>query len=165
MGGRSAIEVLTGRSPDNAVKLAMWSGTRLKDAQRGDIDMALVDKHCERLEESLANLHEHVRDTETARRRARALRETNASPMRFSIGDYVLLPSKDNMANPLRHSKVMFQWQGPYDVVTPVSEVEYVVRLLGDKTESNVHWRRMRRLAGPGLAVNKELMESAQDDK
>ena len=30
--------------------------------------------------------------------------------------------------------------------------------------ESNVHWRKMRRLADPGLAVTKELVESAQHD-
>ena len=46
-----------------------------------------------------------------------------------------------------------------------MSEVEHVVRLLGDDKESNVHWRRMRRLAGPGIAITKELVESAQHDK
>ena len=60
LGGRSALEVLTGRRPDNAIRLAMWSGTRLKDAKRGDVEMKLVDKYCDRLEESLANMHEQV---------------------------------------------------------------------------------------------------------
>ena len=46
-----------------------------------------------------------------------------------------------------------------------MSEVEYVVRLLGEDKEANVHWRRMRRLAGPGIAITKELVESAQHDK
>ena len=62
----------------------------------------------------------------------------------------------------------MCHWQGPYQVVAPVSEVEYVVRLLGadnDAADANVHWRRMRRLAGPGLAITKELEEAAQHDK
>ena len=68
------------------------------------------------------------------------------------------------MANPVRHSKAMCRWQGPYEVVRAVNEVEHVVRLLGDVRESNVHWRKMRRLAGPGLAVTKELEESAQHD-
>ena len=85
----------------------MWSGTRLKDAKRGDVDMKLVDKYCARLEESLANMHEQVRDVETARRRTKALRESKASPMRFNVGDLVMIPSEDNMANPLRHSKPM----------------------------------------------------------
>ena len=76
-----------------------------------------------------------------------------------------MLPAEDNMVNPIRHSKVMCRWQGPYEVVRSVSEVEYVVRLLGDERESRVHWRRMRRLAGPGIAITKELKESAQHDK
>ena len=46
------------------------------------------------------------------------------------------------------------------------SEVEHVVRLLGDGDRgSRVHWRRMRRLAGPGVRVTKELVEGAQHDK
>ena len=69
------------------------------------------------------------------------------------------------MANPLRHSKVMCKWQGPYEVVRSNSEVEHVVRLLGDDRESCVHWRRMRRLAGPGVHITKELVEGAQHDK
>ena len=102
------------------------------------------------------------------KRQARALRESTASPMRFNTGDLVLLPAAGNMANPLRHSKVMCHWQGPYQVVAPVSEVEYVVRLLGadnDAADANVYWRRMRHLAGPGLAITKELEEAAQHDK
>ena len=68
------------------------------------------------------------------------------------------------MANPMRHSKGMCRWQGPYEVVRPVSEVEYVVRLLGDAKEANVYWQKMRRLAGPRLTQTKELIESAQHD-
>ena len=49
-------------------------------------------------------------------------------------------------------------------MVRAVNEVEYILRLLGDVRESNVHWRKMRRLTVPGLAVTKELVESAQHD-
>ena len=63
--------------------------------------------------------------------------------MRFSVGDLVVVPAESNMVNPVRHSKVMCRWQGPYEVVRAVSEVEYVIRLLGDVWESNVHWRKM----------------------
>ena len=164
LGDKSAIEVLTGRQPDNAVKCAVWAGTRLKNARRGDISLELVTKHCERLEASLAVLHEHVRNEETQCRRKQALCESRGSPMRFSVGDLVMVSAEKNMANPIRHSKVMCRWQGPYEVVRAVNEVSYVVRLLGDARESVVHWRKMRRLAGPGLAVTKELVEGAQHD-
>ena len=165
LGGRSALEVMTGRKPDNAVRMALWTGVRLKDAQRGDIDMAVVDKYCERLERSLANLHEQVRDEGERRRRNQAMLTARAPAMRFNVGDLVMVPAENNMANPIRHSKVMCRWQGPYEVVWSVSEVEYVVRLLGDEREACVHWRRMRRLAGPGIAITKELKDSAQHDK
>ena len=59
--------------------------------------------------------------------------------MRFSVGDLVMVPAEKNMANPIRHSKVMCRWQGPYEVVLAVNEVSYVVRLLGDARESVTH--------------------------
>lgn len=165
LGGRSAIEVMTGRQPDNAVRMALWTGVRLKDARRGDIDMAMVDKYCERLEKSLANLHEQVRDEGERRRRRQAMMTARAPAMRFNVGDLVVIPAEDNMANPFRHSKLMCRWQGPYEVVRPVSEVEYIVQLLGEDRMSHVHWKRMRRLAGPGLSVTNELRELALHDK
>ena len=59
--------------------------------------------------------------------------------MCFSVGDLVMVTAEQNMVNPIRHSKVMCRWQGPYEVVRSVNAVEYVVRLLGDVRESNVH--------------------------
>ena len=88
-----------------------------------------------------------------------------APAMRFNVGDLVVIPAEDNMANPFRHSKLMCRWQGPYEVVRPVSEVEYIVQLLGEDRMSHVHWKRMRRLAGPGLSVTNELRELALHDK
>ena len=46
-----------------------------------------------------------------------------------------------------------------------MSEVDHVVRILGEDKESSVHWRLMCRLAGPGIIITKELTESAQHDK
>ena len=44
--------------------------------------------------------------------------------------------------------------------------MKYVVRLLDDTKESNLHWHHIHRLAGPGVTTtNKELVESAQHDK
>ena len=37
--------------------------------------------------------------------------------------------------------------------------------MLGEDRMSHVHWRRMRRLVGPGLSVTNELRELAQHDK
>ena len=35
-GGCSAIEVMTDRHPDSAVKMTVWSGTHMKDTVRGE---------------------------------------------------------------------------------------------------------------------------------
>ena len=55
------------------------------------------------------------------------------------MGDFVLVPSADNAANPSNHSKIMVNCQGPYEIVDTNSEVEFVVRLLGDTKEAPVY--------------------------
>ena len=64
-----------------------------------------------------------------------------------------------NMINPLRYSK---RCQGSYELVRSVSEVEYVVWLLGDDDE---YWRRMCRLTDPIITITKEMKETAYHDK
>ena len=46
LGGRSAIEVLvlTGRRPDSAVKLAMWSGVKMKDAVTSELEVSKIEE-------------------------------------------------------------------------------------------------------------------------
>ena len=43
LGGRTAIEVMTGLTPDTALRLALYSGTTLKDAVGGEATTAVVD--------------------------------------------------------------------------------------------------------------------------
>ena len=86
--------------------------------------------------------------------------------MRFNVGDLVVVSAEDNMTNPLRNSKVMCKWQGPYEVMSG-SPPEYAVRLLGDDADetSDVHWRKMRRIAGPDFDPSEEVIASAQHDR
>ena len=145
LGGRSAIEVMTGQRPDSAVRLTTWSGVLMKEAQRGDALTAVIEGHCTALIESLGRLHEAVRDQDEANRRRAALRAEKKGPgLRFNRGDFVMLPSHGNAANVQKHSKVMMGWQGPYEVVGSVngSPAEFVVRLLGDTREKPVHWKK-----------------------
>jgi len=60
LGGRSAIEVVTGRAPDNAVRLAIWSGAKLTDVVTYDAASAKLEEHCDELAASLERLHEEV---------------------------------------------------------------------------------------------------------
>ena len=42
-GGHNVIEVMTDCSPDSAVKIAVWSGTRLKNTVQGEAAMNAID--------------------------------------------------------------------------------------------------------------------------
>ena len=75
LGGRSAIEVMTGRKPVSPVTLAVWSGVKMKTAKKFVGKSELVERHCAKLELSLHRLHEAVRDLEEDRLRRKAIRE------------------------------------------------------------------------------------------
>ena len=58
------------------------------------------------------------------------------------------------------------KWQGPYEVVGHVdnSPAKLVVKLVGQDDTANVHWRRCRRIAGPGITVTQAVQNSALHD-
>ena len=45
LGGWSAIEVLTGRKPDSAAKLTMWSGLKMKEAITRVMDVSVIEQY------------------------------------------------------------------------------------------------------------------------
>ena len=80
----------------------------MKDVARGDVTIARVAHYCDRLQTSLERLHEAVADRDEAYRHRQALRAAKKGPgMQFNTGDYVLVPSHGNVANPRKQSKVM----------------------------------------------------------
>ena len=112
LGGRSAIEVLTGHKPDQAPSLVLWSGERLKTAKRGQTATTVVEAYCAALEESLAAVHEAVKTKSMADRRKQALKAAKCKTnLRFNVGDFVLVPSQKNAAHPICHSKAMTRYQ------------------------------------------------------
>ena len=76
-----------------------------------------------------------------------------------------MVTGSGNQANPFRTHKVKVFWQGPYEVVGGSGPTAYRVRLLGDTDESEVHWRKLRRLAGPELTPDEEVVASALHDR
>ena len=58
----------------------------------------------------------------------------------------------------------MLGWQGPYEVTCAIagSPTEFMIRLIGETREHPVHWRKMRRLAGPDLPMTKDVELSAK---
>ena len=119
--------------------------------------------------DSLEVLHAEARDRADAQRRRHALRQAKKGPgMRFNVGDFVLVPAYGNAANKsaFRPFKPMVGWQGPYEVTRAIagSPAEFMVRLVGETKEHPVHWKKMRRLAGPDLPVTKDVELSAKHD-
>ena len=88
--------------------------------------------------------------------------------MRFNPGDYVLVPSFGNGAikSAFLPFKPMVGWQGPCEVTRAIADspTEFMVRLVGETREHPVHWRKMRRLAGPDLEVTKAIELAAKHD-
>ena len=166
LGDRSAVEIVTGRQPRTAADLTLYSGAKLSEAEELTLPQERVDEYCQQLHESLGRMHEEARDMEEQNRRKRARAEVNKGPgMRFNVGDYVMVSAVKNQVNRQRHSKNMVRWQGPY-VVTRAVEPPTVfgVRLVGTQAEKLVHWKKMRRIAGPGLFVSQAVQNSALHD-
>ena len=108
LGGRSAVEIVTGRQPRTAADLTLYSVTKLKDAEELTLSQERVAKYCVKLNESLERMHEVARDKEEENRRKRARKEASKGPgMRFNVGDYVMVSAVKNQANRQRHSKIM----------------------------------------------------------
>ena len=76
-----------------------------------------------------------------------------------------MVSASNNQANPIRNHKVHVHWQGPYEVVAGSGPTSYQVQLLGDDAVATVHWRKMRRLAGPELQPDEEVIASALHDR
>lgn len=167
LGGRSSVEIMTGRTPRTPTDLALWSGTKLKEAKKLQLPAERAAKYVEKLAASLERMHEAVRTEGERRQRQQALRESGKEGnLRFQVGDFVMVAAKGNQANVQRHNKVQVKWQGPYEVIGHVdnSPAKLVVRLVGQDDTANVHWRRCRRIAGPGITVTQAVQNSALHD-
>ena len=160
LGGRRSVEIMTGRTLRTPTDLASWSGTKLKEAKKLQLPAERAAKYVEKLAASLERMHEAVRTEGERRQRQQALRESGKEGnLRFQVGDFVMVAAKGNQVNVQRHNKVQVKWQGPYEVIGNVdhSPAKLVVRLVGQDGTANVHWRRCRRIAGPGITVTQAV--------
>ena len=64
---------MTGRQPRTPVDLAVWSGPDLKNATEMRLPAERADAYMDRLTQSLALMHERVRDKDQHDRRVRAM--------------------------------------------------------------------------------------------
>ena len=170
LGNRSPIEVMTGRAPDQALDLVLWTGVKLEDATAVEAGIEQVDKHCDRLEASLAIMHQEIEDGELKRQREKAAADANSRHAhRFQVGDLIMITVTKTSINASCKSKPRLRWQGPLEVTSIPEGAPSVlyVRLLGDPEQVKpvpVHWTRCKRFAGKEFARTPQLVKSAQHD-
>ena len=126
-----------------------------------------VAKYVDDLAATLDALHQKVRDRGEQQRRLKAAKAANSERgLQFEIGDLVMVTAWGNAAHVKRSSKMCPTWQGPYEVVNPISPTSYEVRLLGrpDKHPKPVHWTRMKRFADAGFDISEQLVRTAVND-
>ena len=159
---------MTGRAPDMALDLVLWTGVKLEDADVIDAGVEQVDKYCDRLQASLDVMHVEIDDAELKKQRSKAVKEANNRlAHRFEVGDLVMVTVVDTSTNPVNLHKPKMRWQGPFTVVaTEVNDPSVLhLRLLGypDTVKPKaVHWTRCHRFTGKDFHVTPALMKSVQ---
>lgn len=116
----------------------------MKDSGKFETRSSLVERHCVQLEVVISRLHEKVStgNKEEARQRQKALWTAERHPgQAFHQDDYVMVAAANNQVNPTRTHKVKVHWQGPYEIVGASGPTSYMVRLLGDTEDHEVHWK------------------------
>ena len=170
LGGRSPIEVMTGRAPDQALDLVLWHGAKLEDATAVEAGVEQVDRFCDQLQDSLATMHEEVTGIAATQQRNKAAAEANNRQAHaFQQGDLVMVTVTKTSVNATCKDKPHMRWQGPLVVVSVQSDEPSVLnlRLLGDPDTvppKAVHWTRCKRFAGKEFTVTPQLIKSAQHD-
>ena len=115
------------------------------------------EEYCENLVKALDEIHQEIRDKGELKRWQKAAHTANANQsVQFEIGDLVMVTAWKNAAHVKRGSKLCPLWQGPCEVVNPLSTTAYEVRLLGrpnNKKVKALHWSRMKRFVDKTFPV------------
>ena len=165
--GKTPIEVMMGRAPRTPINMVLWDGLELKDATGVVVTYERVAEYVNDLAATLDALHQKVSDRGEQLRRNKAAKAANDKRgLQFEIGDLVMVAAWGNAAHVKRSSKLCPTWQGPYEIVSPISPTSYEVRLLGrpDKQPKPVHWSRMKRFADAGFDISERLVRTAVND-
>ena len=159
---------MTGREPDMALDLALWTGVNLKHADVIDAGVERIDKYMNDLVASIDVMHEQIVDAELKRARKQAAKEAQSRHAHnFNLGDLVMVTVADTSLNPSNTDKTKMRWHGPCQVVGHPSPSELHVRLVGypDTVEAKeVHWTRCRRFAAKEFHLTPQIVQSAQHD-
>ena len=161
---------MTGRQPKTAVDMILFTGPSLKNSQRRQLSIQQLQKQIDGLDKSIGLLHEAARTQEDKQRRRRAQKESESrGAIRFNKGDYVVVSASCNQAHKHKLSKLSVNWHGPYEVVglIPGAPSKLKVRLVGAPLNKifTVNWRKVRRIAGPSLAITQAVQDCALHDQ
>ena len=165
LGDRCPIHVMTGREPDMALDLALWTGVRLKHADVIDAGVERIEQYMDKLVQSVDQMHEEIVDAELQRARKQAAEQAQSRHAhRFELGDLVMVTVADTSLQPSNTDKTKMRWQGPCQVVAIPTPTELHVRMVGydDSVEpKEVHWSRCRRFAGKDFLLTPAIIQSA----
>ena len=85
LGGRTPLEVMTGRKPRSAVELVLWCGKYLKDATSITADLDMVKRHCDGLAKALDAMHTDIKYKTMLRLRKQCAREARKKSKRARL--------------------------------------------------------------------------------
>lgn len=140
LGGHTLLEVMTGRSLDVALDLALWWGTHLEDAECFKVAIEKVNEYVEELVDSLCDLHELIGNKQRDEACKQAAKEAEKRHgVCFNVGDLVMVAGCGNSAHIKPAVKGAVLWQGPYEVLGERSTMEFEVGILGSKHEQPGH--------------------------
>ena len=108
------------------------------------------------LQLALQAIHRRIGDTRAARLKANRKQQRRTVPIRFDIGDYVLVA---NVKSKITFAKLLCQWVGPFQVVGTHSPYVFRVKSLVDSSERDVHASRLQYYADSSLLVTRELKD------
>ncbi|XP_075771602.1 uncharacterized protein LOC142823854 [Pelodiscus sinensis] len=118
--GFSPFELLYGRRCRGILDLLKEGWENQASTGRGTV------QYITQLREKLSRLGEYARrNLEDAQHRQARYYDANARRREFQPGDRVML------LLPTKESKLLAQWQGPFEVIKKVGEVDYEIRLSG----------------------------------
>jgi hypothetical protein len=121
-----------------------------------------IQRHCDRLEGSLARLHKDVSSSLEHSRELSRLRASRSSvgslnQPRFEIGEYVLVAQTDSQFRST--PKPLRRWQGPYRVTDLLSDWVLEVEDLIHRKRMIVHISRVRFYCDKHLHVTSDIVE------
>ena len=162
LGGYTPLEVMTGRPPTLPLNLVLWKGLKIKDAERIEAPLELINEYMDGVVEAVAMLHDVVTTKQNKDYLYKLAKKKNKGkklPL-FNVGDFVMICTTEK-----KKHKLSTVWQGPMEIVGTKSDFVYTVRMIGTTNKPiEVHVARMKRFAGKEFFCNPELVHSAQHD-